>query len=66
MNTSTNKYIQDCLLPRMALYANKKYTMECIGLKLFHHIFSPNTSAPVVLVPVKYIKIKPIAGNKAK
>ena len=51
--TSINKYIQDVEHPLIALYANKKYNNECIGLKSFHHIFSPKTSAPFFLEPDK-------------
>ena len=40
--------------------ANIIYKRPNTGLKLFHHIFSPNTSGPVFLEPEKYIYINPI------
>ena len=53
--TSINKYTHAPVFPIIALYANKKYNKAWIGLKSFHHIFPPNTSAPVCRDPVRKI-----------
>lgn len=66
INTSTARNFQaiSCFFV-IALYANKKYKRECIGLRLFHQIFPP-ASIPWLRLPDMYIYIIPIAGNNAR
>ncbi len=66
ITTSTSKNIHAFVFLCIAKYANSTYSKACIGLRLFHHIFSPNTSTPVLRTPVMKIYINPIAGRSAK
>ena len=66
IDTSNNRGINALSLLLKARNANEKYKKECMGLKLFHHIFWLNVSPPVFLYPPKYMTRNPAAGIKAK